>query len=113
MRGFTLIEVVLALVIFQVGMLALAATIAVSAGDIAAANRRMRAQSVARARIASLRASACPVAASGRGELAGGLVEHWSVTAEGRLRRVADSVSITLPRGRSSAVVLAEWMRCG
>ena len=59
MKGFTLIEVLIALVIFEFGMLALAATSAVAARDLGVANRRMKANAIARNRVELLRADAC------------------------------------------------------
>lgn len=110
--GFTLIEVVLALLLFEFGMLALAATLAVSAGDLAAANRRMRAGAVADARVALLRTRHCPDVSSGTRRLPGGLEEHWTVTSDGAARMILDSVAIALPRGRESSVVRRSWVWC-
>lgn len=112
MRGFTLIEVVLALVLFQFGMLALAATTAVVARDLSVANRRARAHALAEARVAALRAPSCPGAAAGTARADGGLEEHWRVRAEGDVREIVDSVVMALPRGRTSSVVLRAWVLC-
>ncbi len=111
-RGFTLIEVVLALILFQFGMLALAASAAVAARDLSVANRRLKARSLAEARVARLRASRCPAPGAGSLRVAGGFVEHWTVTDAGGIRRVVDSVAMTLPRGREASVVVRAWVLC-
>lgn len=110
--GFTLIESLIALVLFQIAMLALAATCAVAARDLGAANRHSRAQAVAEWRLASLRATACTSPAPGSRDLSGGLTEHWSVAAEGDVRVVTDSVVLIGRRGRETSVVARGWMLC-
>lgn len=111
-RGFTLIEVVLALILFQFGMLALAATSAVVARDLSVANRRIKAQSLAAARVARLRAARCPALGVGMQQVAGGLVEHWVVADDGGIRRIVDSVTMSHPRGGESSIVLRAWVLC-
>jgi len=110
--GFTLIEIVLALLLFQFGMLALAGASAVAARDLAAANRRARAQALAEARVARLRAGRCPAPAAGSQRAPGGLEEYWRVAAHGRAREVVDSVAMELPGARTSSLVLRAWVLC-
>ena len=110
--GFTLIEALIALVLFQIAALALAATTAVAARDLAIANRHARAEALARDRVARLRSSACAGAAGGSRQHAGGLEEYWRVTIDGQARKVSDSVVLRLPGGRVSAVVMTAWELC-
>jgi Tfp pilus assembly protein PilV len=110
-KAFTLIEVLVALVLFEVGMLALAATSAMAARDLAAANLSVRALAVARNRVELLRASGCP--APGAGDVqAGGLKEFWRVDAAGPLRIISDSVDFRLPRARRGSHVRRAWTVC-
>lgn len=111
-RGFTLIEVVLALLLFEFGMLALAATTVVAARDLSVANRRARAQSLAESRVAALRARPCPPTGSGSATVAGGLEEHWRVSGDGQAREIVDSVTMTLPGARRGSFVLRAWVLC-
>jgi type IV pilus modification protein PilV len=111
-RGFTLIEVLIALVIFEFGMLALAATSAVAARDLAEANHRIRAQAIASNRVEQLRASACQLSPAGSAEIRGRLKEFWRVETVGSLRVIADSVEFPTTRGRLSSVVIRGWTLC-
>lgn len=110
--GFTLIETIVALVLFQFGMLALAGTSAVVARDLAAAQRSLRAQSLARNRVELLRAGPCPSPVRGSATIPGGLRENWSVEAAGPRRAIVDSVDFALPRGRRGHVVLRSAVMC-
>ena len=110
--AFTLIEVLVAMVLFEFGMLALAATSAVTARSFGVAVRRARAQSVAAARVEQLRAGACAVTLPGRASHTG-FTESWRVDAIGRRRLIEDSVEIVLPRARRASVVRRAWTVCG
>lgn len=111
-NGFTLIEALVALVLFQIAALALAATSAVAARDLAIATRHGRAEALARDRVARLRAAACEAPAGGSMEHPGGLEEHWRVESAGTARRVVDSVVLRLPGGREASVVMSGWELC-
>jgi len=111
--GFTLVETLVALVLFQLGMLALVATAGVAARDLAEAVARRRAQAIASAHAEALRAAACRGTRSGSALLAAGMVETWRVKAAGVGWSVTDSIDVPLPRGRSAAVVARAWTVCG
>ena len=112
MRGFTLIEVLIALVIFEFGMLALAATTAVAARDLGVANRRMQAHAVARSRVELLRAGACGASTIGTADLRGGLREFWRTDAIGSRRVITDSIEYAVDHGRRASFVLHGWTLC-
>ena len=109
-RGVTLIEIIVALVLFQIAMLALSATTIVAARDLAAATRRARALELAERRVARLRPAACAGPQSGF-SATDGLREFWSVESSGRVRFIRDSVELRLSRGTESLVVRA-WVHC-
>jgi type IV pilus modification protein PilV len=109
--GFTLIEVLVALLLFELGMLALTGVTVVAARDLASANLTARAHAVARNRVETLRSSRCPTPASGSASDKG-IVERWHVSAEQNARRIADSVEFQLPSGRIRRVVREAWMSC-
>jgi Tfp pilus assembly protein PilV len=111
-KGFPLIEVLVALLIFEFGMLALAATSAVIARDLGAATRRARAHAQASHRVEGLRGTACSAGNVTAGLTHDGLTEVWRVDATGDRRALADSVSFALSNGRRSHVVLRAWLLC-
>jgi hypothetical protein len=106
--GFTLVETLVALLLFQIGMLAVAAR------DIAIARRTAQARDVARNRIETLRATACgiPTGSEGSATPAAGVVEHWRVSSDGGSREIVDSVVYQLPAGRSASVVIRGGALC-
>jgi len=111
-KAFTLIEVLVALVIFEFGMLALAATSAVAARDPGVANRRTRAHTVARNRVELLRADSCQPSAAGTAAIRGGLTEFWRVDASGSRRVITDSVEFAVEHGRRASVVIRGFTLC-
>ena len=109
--GFTLIEALVALVLFEIAALALVATTAVAARDLGVADRHARGHAIAVHRVARLRVGACNGATAGSQAHPGGLTEHWRVSAAGDLREILDSVELTLP-GKRASVVIREWEIC-
>ena len=83
-RGFTLVELIVAIVILSVGVLGLASTAAVVTRQIGGGAQQSRAAAVAQARFESLRGMSCvdygglPFAG---GDDADGFREAWSVVA--------------------------------
>ena len=110
-RGFTLVETLVALLLLELGMLALAATSAVVARDLAVAHRTMRAQTLARNRLELLSPNAC-AALAGDTTVAGGYDVRWSVKAAGRRRDVSVSVAFTVTGGRRQVVELRTAALC-
>lgn len=78
-RGFTVVEVLLALIIVAVGLLGVAGTSAIALRASSAASREQSAIARARTRLALLESAGCGSAASGERQLAPGLRERWSV----------------------------------
>ena len=112
-KGFTLVETLVALLLFEIGMLAVAATGAMAARDLATARRTAAARDVARNRIETLRASACIAVGVSQGSAeAAGITEHWRVIAAGASREIIDSVVYTLPAGRRATLVLRGAALC-
>lgn len=104
--GFTLIETLVALVVLEFAMLALAAASAVAARDLAIAHRSVRAQSLARNRVELLWAAACSTPANGTATITDGFTERWSVETAGDRRNIAVSVEFALPRRSPGRVAL-------
>ncbi len=92
--GFSLVELLVALVVFDVALLAFAADAAVLVRLHGEAARRDIGVAAAQSRMAGLRARHCPPPASGDSWPAPGVHEYWSVQpAPGPARRLRDSVA--------------------
>lgn len=111
-RGFTLVEVLVALVIFEFGILAVMASSAIAARQLGAANRRLRAQWLASDRVEMLRATACRAPAVGSARGPNGVREFWRVEAIGARRVITDSVSFVGAPGKDDYVVGRGWVLC-
>ena len=111
-RGFTLIETLVALVLVQFGLLAVAATAALAVRDVAVAARETRARETARERMEQLRAGACS-GDTGGARSDRGVTESWSVTGDSLVRIVRDSIDFPLPAGRRGRYVIEERVLCG
>lgn len=102
--GFTIVETLVALTLFQIGMWALLATAGVLARDLAEATWRRRAEAVARNRVELLRAQACRGTAAGARTLPGGVEERWRLDGDGPTRTLWSRAEVALPRGRRLVV---------
>ncbi len=93
--GFTLVELLVALVLFDVALLAFAADAATLVRLYGVSARREAGVEAAESRVAILRALRCPPPASGESWPAPGAHEHWWVEAvvPGPVRSVVDSVA--------------------
>src|SRR6185437_12389126 len=103
--GFTLIEVIVAVVLVDVGLLALVAGCSILVRATGDARARTEAARAADNRLARLGALACR--ASVGGSSAGpGSIESWTVvTSPTGMRELRDSVSFTLRSGPSFVVL--------
>lgn len=110
-HGFTLVEVLVALVLVQFGLLAVAATSAIAARHVAVATRAAHASDVARERLESLRWTACAAESEG-GRVTAEISEHWSVRGADGWRSVRDSVEFPLPAGGRGRLVLEQLVLC-
>ena len=109
--GYTLIEVIVALLVFTVGALALAASSALIAQTMAANALRERSGRLAATRIALIK-SQCGTAVSGS-ETVQQMESVWSVTRFNRSRvSITESVSYPSPRGpRTRTYSTTVWCR--
>lgn len=99
--GFTLIEVVIAIVILAAGALALAGTAAVTARRLAESSRQTSAVSVARSRAEASMASPCASLASGS-ETVRGVQSAWIATLASASTELSQRVSYPTSRGERS-----------
>lgn len=90
-RGFTIIELLVAVVIFSVGLLALAGTSSVILTSLTSTQSRTVAAGVAESRFERIRATACASRAAGS-TTTRGITESWTLD---RLAR-ADDVTVAV-----------------
>lgn len=109
--GFTLIEVLIAVLLLDVGLLALASACAVLIRQTTLARSRATALQLATNRLETLSATAC-AASDGSASAAWGFRETWSVQLIPiGAREIRDSVSFTV-QGRTGSVVLRTRLPC-
>jgi len=94
-QGFTLIELVLAIFIFSVGALGLAATTAQITRSLAASAMRERALKIASARIEQLRSLSC-TSVRGGSETVNRVVSAWTAAVSGPRITILESVTYLL-----------------
>lgn len=91
-RGFTLAELIIAIVILVVGVLGLASTAAVVMKQITASSMQTRAAIMAQSRLERLRAMPCANMADGTAS-SNGITETWRVTVSARTATLVDVVT--------------------
>jgi prepilin-type N-terminal cleavage/methylation domain-containing protein len=100
--GFTIVEVIVAIMILTVGVLGLAGASAVVTRMMGSAEVQSDAASIAATRFETLRGTRCPVASGS--VTAGGITERWSATQLGspafRMYDVVDSVTYRSRKGQ-------------
>jgi Tfp pilus assembly protein PilV len=105
--GYTLVEIVVATLVFTVGGLALAAGSAVIGRTMAVNGRREAATRLATSRLEQIRSS-CGGAKSGT-DSAGGVHLRWNVISEGSSATVVETVSYQTPSGTRSETLRASF----
>ena len=89
--GFTLVELLVAMMMFAVGMLALASTAAAVTRLMGGAKRQTLAANVAQSRLERIRASKCTTLTSGA-DTVRGIISTWTVAAVTRGVDVTETV---------------------
>lgn len=96
--GFTLVELLVAMMVFAVGMLALVASAATVTRMMGGARRQTIAAAIAQSRIERLRASPCSTLTSGA-DTVRGVVSTWTVQSGTRSVNVSETVIYPTTRG--------------
>ena len=111
-RGFTVVEVLVALVIVTVGLLGVAGASAMALRASNAALRERAAVTRARTRLALLQAAGCGRATGGELPLAAGLVDRWRVEAAVNGVRLMQVRAEWDDVGRRRSVLLRSALLC-
>jgi len=105
-RGFTLIELMLSLMLFTVGILSLGATSSIVVRTMGGAREQTLAATMAQSRFEQLRGLACSSSQlTGGSASTRGIAEKWTVTtpasanAAAQYRLMTDSVTYRMARG--------------
>ena len=93
-RGATLVELLVALLLLDLALLALAGMSAVAVQRLGEAGRRSRAAIAATSRVEWLSSRGCGATASGGGLLEPGVIESWTSTSLGVAAEVVDSIRV-------------------
>ena len=99
--GFTLIELMVAMLMFTLGMLAMASTSAVIVKQMGDSGRMSVAATVAKSRIERLRLGSCTSSQTGSATTRG-IAESWTVTPMVRSAQIDVSVTYVTRRGSRS-----------
>lgn len=111
-EGFTIVELLIALVLLDVGLLALVGLAASISRDSDIARSRATALSVASGRLEKMASRACQGAVSGVAQDSPGLTEWFSeIPAPNATRVIVDSVAYATPQGERT-FVLRMGARC-
>lgn len=111
-QGFTIIELMIAIVVLSIGVLGLAGTSAMVSRMIGGAAQQTIAANVAAGRFEKMRSLQCSSIASGTATLRG-TTETWTVTSAGTsLKFVVDSVSWRGAGQSTSKLVFQSYVKC-
>jgi prepilin-type N-terminal cleavage/methylation domain-containing protein len=111
-RGFTVVEVLAALVVVAVGMLGVAGSSALALRAANAAVREQAAISRARTRLALIESTGCGGAVSGEHRVASGLKDRWTVGPPAYGVRRVDVSADWDDVGRRRTVTLRSALLC-
>jgi hypothetical protein len=109
-RGSTLVELLVALLLLDLGLVMLGGMSAVAVRRIADANRNARATVAARTRIERLMAQPCGASSSGSLVMSAGVEERWSSQSAKGSRHMSDSIRVR--NGRPPEVALDVRLPC-
>ena len=111
-RGFTVVEVLVALIVIAVGLLGVAGTAAIALRSASAATREQSAVSRARTALALLESAGCSSAASGERHLPSGLLDRWTVGPLTNRVRLVDVSTDWDDTGRRRTLTLRSALLC-
>ncbi len=114
-RGFTIVELLVAIIIISVGLLALASGSAATLREMELAQQQSNASMIAQSRLERLRATACASIASGSTSVAPAYTDKWAVSSfngSSTFHIVAETVSYKDRRGSTKKFGVGSVMPC-
>jgi type IV pilus modification protein PilV len=109
--GFTLVELLVAMMVFAVGMLGLAATAGSVTRMMGGAKRQTIAAMVAQSRLERIRSSPCSTLLGGT-DTVRGIVSAWTVTAVSRGVNVSETVTYRAARNTTHSKTYKTSLSC-
>lgn len=109
--GFTIVELIVAILILTIGVLGLAGSAAVVSRQLGTGNQLTIAATVAQTRFETLAAQDCANAVGGP-VITRGITENWAVTGSGQTRVIRDSLSYTVAKRGSRFVIHESVIQC-
>lgn len=109
--GFTIVELIVAILILTIGVLGLAGSAAVVTRQIGSGNQLTIAAAVAQTRFETLASQDCANATGGP-VTTRGITENWSVTGSGQTRVIRDSLSYTVAQRGRRFVIHESVIQC-
>ncbi|MDQ6887043.1 MAG: prepilin-type N-terminal cleavage/methylation domain-containing protein [Gemmatimonadota bacterium] len=110
-HGFTIVELLVAVMIMSIGVLGLASTAAVVNRQMGGGARRAQSAAVAQSRFETLRSTPCASIVTGTASTSG-ITERWVATSAGtRQFVVSDTVTFPNPTGPRTQVYRS-YVRC-
>ena len=106
-RGFSMAEVMIAMVILTVGVLGIAASSAAITKMTAEGGRGGGSAAVAESRIESLNATPCANLTATGSATTGKYTESWTITSANLLRTITETVSYPYGRGTRTSTYVA------
>lgn len=103
-RGFTVVELVIAIIILAIGVVGLMATSLVVLRQMRTGQRQAVAATLAQSTFDSLASRPCAALVSGSANGAMGIREWWTVSGNGAARIASDSIVIPVHRGERAYV---------
>ena len=115
-RGFTIIEVIMAMMILTVGLLTLASTAAYTARTMSSASMQTLAAQVAQTRFDSLQSINCRLLANGAPTTGTattrGITEKWQVTDGDDIKNVVDTLTYSTYKGPKRVLEYRSVIAC-
>jgi type IV pilus modification protein PilV len=111
-RGFTLVELLVAITLLSVGILGLAGVTALALRQTSTSNQHTVASLVAQSRMERLRSTNCALIASGGPVVENGVIANWTIPAQTANTRTVRATFVYQSRSRPDTVVATTTILC-
>jgi prepilin-type N-terminal cleavage/methylation domain-containing protein len=110
--GFTIVEMIVAIMVLSIGVLGLASTAAVVQRQMASGERQSVAATIAQSRFDELTSRNCDAVSGTSGAAShrnGQILERWNVIDGDKVKQITDTIRIT---GRVNPLVYTTYVPC-